>query len=205
VSSIFEKIYHNYLDEIKKYDLESLSKRIGAEWNGKYLKLYLFSQPFYISKEGIFNDYGKRPSHSETVVLAKYVIGYPQKKITARWEWFHYRDFKDSAPLLDAFYNNVEKRLAQHFKERIQTLIESCEKLNGIPYDKEWGYDVSFLFNALPDIPMLLLFNDADETFPPYCNILFKSTIKYYLDMESVAILGLILADYLLSQQESLQ
>ncbi len=199
MSSIFKEIYHNYLDEIKKCDLESLSIKMGAEWDGRCLKLYLFSRPFYISKEGMFDSSGKRPSHYEIVVLAKYITGYPERKILKQEKWCHYRDFRDSAPLLDAFYNNVERRLAQDFKGRTKALIESCKVLNGIPYEKEWGYDASFLFNALPDIPVLLLFNDADETFPASCNMLFKSTIRYYLDMESVAILGLILTEYLLS------
>ena len=178
---------------------------MGAEWNGKSLKLDLFSRPFYVSEKGIFNALGQRPSHSEMVVIANYILRYPDKKISNQARWLHYRDFKDSAPLLDAFYNNVEKKLAGHFKGRIKELVASCEGLNGTPYDEEWGYDVSFLFNALPHIPVLLLFNDAEEIFPAHCNILFKDTIKDYLDMESVAILGLILTDYLLSQQGSLQ
>jgi len=131
---------------------------------------------------------------------------YPKGEITKReGKWFHYRDFKNSGPLLDAFYNNVERKIAEHFKGKTNTLIDCCKKLNGIPYQKGWSYDVSFIFNALPKIPVLLLFNDADELFPAQCNILFKSNIDRYLDMESVAILGLILTDYLLSLQESLQ
>lgn len=205
MSSMFEKIYHNYVDEIKRCDLHALSKRIGAKWDGNKLELHLLSQPFYISKDGILNSLGTRASHSEVVVLTKYITGYPEKEIPDQGRWFHYRDFKDSAPLLNAFYNNVERRVATHFKEKAEKLVESCTKLKGIPYNEGWDYDVSFLFNALPGIPMLLLFNDTEEMFPAYCNVLFKSTIRYYLDMESVAILGLILTDYLLSQQGSLQ
>jgi hypothetical protein len=41
---------------------------------------------------------------------------------------------------------------------------------------------------------MLLLFNDADNEFPADCRILFEVRVESYLDMESVAILGGMLA-----------
>ncbi len=74
-----------------------------------------------------------------------------------------------------------------------------------ILYEEGWHYDISFLFYTLSHIPVLLLFNEADELFPAQCIILFKETIEHFLDMESVAILGLILTDYLLSQLRFLQ
>ena len=182
-----------------------MSKKIGSEWNGNELILPLFSRPFYISKQKILNYQKKRATHSEVVILSKYITGYPGEEIKGKGRWLHYRDFKDAIPLLEAFCNNVEKRLAEHFKGKIKELIDCCNSLGGMTYEEDWNYDVSFLFNALPNIPVLLLYNDSDELFPAQCNILFKSTIKYYLDMESVAILGLILTDYLLSQLKSLQ
>lgn len=199
MSSIFDQTYHNYLMKIKRLNLQSLSKKIGTEWDGKRMKLKLFTRHFWVSEKGIFNVSGERPSHSEVVVIANYLIRYPDKKISHRGKWLHYRDFKDSAPLLDAFHNNVERKLSLYFKQNIESLVKSCKNLDGISYGEEWGYDVGFLFNALPDISVLLLFNDVDEMFPAHCNVLFKETIKHYLDMESVAILGLILTDYLLS------
>ena len=204
MSSIFEKIYHDYLEEIRKIDLHNLAQKINAKWNGKELILPLFSRLFFISKNGIKDQFGKIPSHSEIVVLSRYIIGYPSKQISSN-KWKHYRDFKDSGPLLDTFKNNVENKIASHFSGNKKALFDCCKAVGGFPYSGEWNYDVSFLFHALPHIPMLLLFNDADEMFPPTCTILFKDSIEYFLDMESVAILGLILTDYLLSQLRSLQ
>ena len=207
MTSIFEKIYHDYLEHIKKIDLKSLSERINsnASWNGKELKISLFSKTFFILKQGIFNSLGKRALHTEIVVLSRYIIGFPKNKIEDKGKWKHYRDFKNAAPLLNTFSNNVEKKIASTFSGKKELLIECCERLCGISYTEEWHYDVSFLFQALPHIPLLLLFNEADELFPAQCIILFKETIEYFLDMESVAILGLIFNDYLLSQLKSLQ
>ncbi len=202
MTSIFDKIYFDYILEIKKCNLEFLSKKIGVHWNGKEMILPLFSKNFYVSQNYILNPYRKRPNHYEIVVIAKYIISFAEKEIKVDGDWIHYRNFKDSAPLQNAFYNNVEKKIADYFQGNNNLLIKRCRDLNGITYKGEWNYDVSFLFYALPKIPLLLLYNDADDLFPAQCNVLFKSTLKYHLDMESVAIIGMILVNYLLSPQE---
>ena len=48
---------------------------------------------------------------------------------------------------------------------------------------------------ALPRIPLLLLFNDADDEFAAQCAILFERRADRYLDMECLAIIGSLLAD----------
>ena len=44
-------------------------------------------------------------------------------------------------------------------------------------------------------MPLLLLFNDADEDFPPACSVLFERRAEHYLDKECLAMLGMMLAD----------
>ncbi len=201
--SLFEKIYQDYVSQIRKIDLKDFAKKAGVKWDGNNLIIPLFSKPFYVSKDGIKNSFFKRPSHMEVVVLSRYIISYPEKEVK-EGEWCHYRDFKDSKPLLDSFYNNVEKKIADAFKGRKALLEKSCKRLNGIPYNEGWSWELSFLFHALPNIPVVLLFNDEEEGFPSECKLLFRRSVERYLDMESVAILGMILTEYLLSLQESL-
>jgi hypothetical protein len=49
----------------------------------------------------------------------------------------------------------------------------------------------------LPKIPVLLLFDDADEEFPAQCKVLFERRAEHYLDPECLAILGMLLSDFL--------
>jgi hypothetical protein len=51
---------------------------------------------------------------------------------------------------------------------------------------------------ALPRIPILLLFNGADEEFPARCPMLLDRRAGKYLDMECLAIAGWALSAYLL-------
>jgi hypothetical protein len=51
----------------------------------------------------------------------------------------------------------------------------------------------------LPRVPLLLLFNDADDEFPAACSVLFERRAAGYLDMECLAMLGMQLARRLAS------
>ena len=52
-------------------------------------------------------------------------------------------------------------------------------------------------FKALPKIPVLLLFNDADNEFAAQCMVLFERRAENYLDMECLAMVGMVLFEYL--------
>jgi hypothetical protein len=52
-------------------------------------------------------------------------------------------------------------------------------------------------FTALPKIPVLMLFNDADEEFHAQCAVLFERRAENYLDMECLAMVGMLRFEYL--------
>jgi hypothetical protein len=43
----------------------------------------------------------------------------------------------------------------------------------------------------------LILFNDADEEFPAQCMVLFERRAENYLDMECLAMVGMLLFEQL--------
>jgi hypothetical protein len=52
-------------------------------------------------------------------------------------------------------------------------------------------------FFALPKVPVLMLFNDADEEFAARCAVLFERRAEKYLDMECLAMVGMLLFERL--------
>ena len=54
--------------------------------------------------------------------------------------------------------------------------------------------DAAFLFYAVPQIPLRLIFWDADEEFPAQTQVLVDSRITDYLHYESV---GCVISDLL--------
>ena len=45
------------------------------------------------------------------------------------------------------------------------------------------SYDLSMRFDALPKVPLLLLFNDKDDGFPAQCSVLFEKRTEKFSDM----------------------
>ena len=51
------------------------------------------------------------------------------------------------------------------------------------------------MFEALPRVRIYLIFNDADENFPADCSLLLEKQAAKYLDMECLAMIGMVLAE----------
>ncbi len=193
---IFETIYRDYLDKVNQLDLKTVASKIGAQWTGEYLMLNLFGKPLRISKNGILDAAGKEPNHSVKVVLFQYLLLHPDKH-PSETTWISYKNFRDAAPLVHSFHSNVEMAIARNFEGRLKALKEACIGIGGCEYVTEMNYVLHMKFDALPKIPILLLFNDAEDEFPAQCILLFELRAEKYLDMECLAILGWLLADNL--------
>lgn len=188
-SHVFEKTYIEYLKQIAGMNFELLADVIGIEVEKGKITIPFFEKPYLVSDKDITDPSGKQPSFGECVVLCKYLLLCPDATPT-KGDWVAYRDFKDAGPLTVFFANSVEKPLAEHFAGRLVELETSCKILGGFAPDIELTYDLCVQLNALPRVPVLLLYNDADDEFPAHCSILFKQGSDKFLDAESLAILG---------------
>lgn len=53
--------------------------------------------------------------------------------------------------------------------------------------------DLAYAFPALPGLPLIITFNDADEDFPAEAKLFYDLTAPNFLDLECLAVMGLIL------------
>jgi hypothetical protein len=51
-------------------------------------------------------------------------------------------------------------------------------------------------------VRIYLIFNDADEDFPADCSLLFEKQAASYLDMECLAMIGMVLAQRLAGKDD---
>ncbi len=195
-SPVFDQTYQKYLDQIAALDLHAMQDKLGLVRDGDDTIVRVINNDYRINLNAITDRRGKVPELGISVIIAKYILRCPEtapddKTICA------YRDFKDAGPLIHYFTNNAELFLAERFSNRAEQLAERCRQIGGKSYPSDLGYDVKYSFEGLPKIPILLLFNDADEFFPAECKLLFHRCAEIYLDMESLAILGVMLAQEL--------
>ncbi|PLX52460.1 MAG: hypothetical protein C0611_08025 [Desulfobacteraceae bacterium] len=195
-SSVFIETYQNYLDQIGKIDLDSRAEKLGGRIEKDEMVLSFFGRPYRISSRGITDPSGKEPSMGISVVLCKYLLLCPDIPSLDK-EWFSYRDFKDTAPLVHSFVNHTEQPIVRNFSNRLENLAAACAKLGGRDPGLDLNYQLIMKLYPLPKVPVLLLFDDVDEEFPAQCKVLFERRAEHYLDPECLAIVGRLLNDFL--------
>ena len=195
-SPVFEEIYREYLAQLGRQWTDLALEDLGVVREGSSILVPFYGQVNRVSPEGITNPLGNKPSHARCVVLVKYLLARP-KGAGPRGQWVSYRDFKDAAPYAASFAQYAEASIARTFVGRLPELAAACGKLGGAAADLELSYDLSLQFQPLPRLPLLMLFNDQEEGFPAACSLLFDDSAPDYLDMECLAILGLVLAEAL--------
>lgn len=190
--SAFERTYKDYLARISKIDFKAVEKMLGVQSGEDAVEVPLFDTPYRISPKGISDPNGDKPSLDVCVVLSRYLLMCPEETPVGE-NWVSYRDFKDTGPLTVYFENEAERAIERHFEGNLGSLQTSCKAVGGHTPDIDPDYDAAFQFDALPRIPLLLLFNDGDEEFPAQCSVLFKANAEKYLDGECLAMLGRLL------------
>jgi len=197
---VFDRIYRDYLKKFSAIDFERVRDRLGLNLEERCFIIPFLGTPYRISPEGITDCQGKRPSHDVSTVLFKYLLMRPEEEPSGSG-WLTYKDFKDAAPFVEGFSNTVEKAISKNFAGKLSSLKSACEALNGMSVDLGVSYDLSVKFEALPKVPIELLFNDEEEEFPAQCSVLFERRAERYLDMECLAITGMILSRRLTRQE----
>jgi len=195
-NSIFDKNYDLYMAKLQTVSFEAAAPVIGGHIRGDSIEIPFFAKNYTVSKAGVTDASGKRPAYDVCIVLLRYILMCPDEAPKAD-EWVAYRDFRDSGPLTVFFSNDVERPIARHFTGNIEGLKASGAAISGYPPELDVNYDAAMQFDALPRIPMVMLFNDADDAFPATCSVLFERRAEAYLDAECLAIVGVQLFKHL--------
>jgi len=193
---IFEKIYQDYLARVAGLELTEKQDLLGIRVDGQTVFIPFFNDMYKVTPRDITNQKNLRPPHSVCVILCQYLLLSPDRAEVDK-QLVTYRDFKDAAPYVQGFDNTAQKPVSRAFPGRLDVLEAGCRHLGGSPCDIGISCDLSYMFEALPRVRIYLVFNDADEDFPADCSLLFEKQAASYLDMECLAMIGMVLAQQL--------
>lgn len=189
-SPIFKVHYQDYLRQLKGLDFKRIAPKLGGYLtDGGGMSLRFFSRDYEVSPGGIRDNAGNAVGYDIAIILCRYLIMCPDR-LPEKGPWSAFKDFKDSGPLTVYFRDNVEQDLISVFDGQTDALKRGAEALGGTPPDLSVDYDLSVRIAALPRIPMILLFNEADAEFPADCTVLFRQSAENFLDAECLAMLG---------------
>jgi hypothetical protein len=191
---IFNQIISDYLSRVKQCKSRpGLSAKLGLKIENDVIELPFFNRRYRITDHAITDYQGQSVSHAISVVLCKYILLCPDD-VHLNTDLMTYKDFKDAAPYVGGFRNTAEQPIAAFFEKKAAELEERSRELGGKPFGSEVACQLAFQFLALPRIPIILMFNDADQDFPSQCVLLFQKNAQAFLDMECLAMLGSALA-----------
>ena len=188
-NAVFEQTYQKYLDDLAGIDIPQACQTLNLEYKDGKAVIHSMGGTYTISPQGVQDAKGLQPHLGVCVGLIRYLLmcpPFPPKD----GGWTTFRDIKGAGPLTVYWANDVEKALSEAFAGRPEDLKKAAEKFNAFLPDQDYSYDVQFQVQALSRMPMLVLFNDGDEDFPPKSTILFRESAGTYLDPECLGILG---------------
>ena len=191
----YEEVYVGLVERLAGADYRHAMLQLGSRDAGEWVALDVLGRTRLVGPAGVRAANGDELDFTERIVLAWYILHGGAGDRTG--DWVAYRDFRDGAFFHAAFSRIVENRIASDFGGRISALSEAASKLGAEPLEADLGGDLRLFFPALPRVPLALIFYDADEDFPASARVLFDAGAPRFLDMECLAVLGLILADRL--------
>lgn len=101
--------------------------------------------------------------------------------------WLPYRDLKDGGPFSAYIKTHIEDRIAAGFSGRREVLRQRLAAIGGALYEDGVAGDLVMLLHPLPRVPVLCVFNDADDEFPAAFQFFFDGSAPEFLDLESLA------------------
>lgn len=200
-SRIFNEKYDDYLSQIKGFDITPKAQILGCQKRNQSFIFDFFNRQVVFNGNDFTDISGVNLTPAVKTVLCKYVLMCPQKTMEDSNRLITFREFTNAGPLFSYFTANTAKILETTFSGQLEKLKARCLELRGTIIETG-SYDLSVRFRALQKIPVILNFNDADESMPAKAVFLYHDNAEHYLDLECLTITCTYLTGLLIKKEE---
>lgn len=121
----------------------------------------------------------------QLAMLLYYLVTADGAPLTGRWVSF--ADLPDGRTYNAAFQGYTGDEIVKRFGLDLEGFKSACSQAGGKPVD---AGSASFVFQALPKVPLMVTYWLGDEDFPSSCRVLFDESASHYLPIDACAILG---------------
>ena len=194
--SDYEEIEKQWHSEFTDYNPDRVMKILNLERDDMYLYIRYFQTLYRMNlKNGVLekqtepeselpgeNGWTGRVYFNESMViyhLLHYVKDHPENSGV----WIPNSRLDTRAARNDQREDLLFTSFCTQFSGKTDLLELACKKLNGTPVQTK--ADLSYQFHAFPQVPLQLLFWDADEDFPAQVQILVDQHITDYVHLET--------------------
>jgi hypothetical protein len=132
---------------------------------------------------------GEPVSTTVQLLIMHYLITADGTPLADRW--LSFRELPDGMVYDAAFRKRACLPLVRAFGEHPESLLRAGRRLGG---EKLTYGDAALMFRVLPSVRVATILYGSDDEFPADANVLFDATIRHYLPIEDVAVLGGLVA-----------
>lgn len=190
--------------ELERADPIQLAERIGARYEDQgqgqaLFYLEMWGKEICLSFPGleVIEESSNTPLRIDSQALLMYYF-FTSDGTQPVGKWISFSELPDGKFYQQAFQGYTGGELTRAFGDELESFIQAAENLGG---KREHLGDVSYSFQALPRLPVLIVYWQGDEDFPASMQILFDASAPHHLPTDVCAILGSMLARRLLSRR----
>jgi hypothetical protein len=176
------------------------SKLLAAGQGDARLMLMLFKEEIYVNYPSfeIFNaSGGELPVFHQVLILYYFATS---TGVPLSGNWVSFADLPDGRIYAQAFQGYTGDLVAKPVGQDLGVFHKLCKRAGGEPVRFS---DAAYYFQALPRVPLLLIYWPGDEEFPSTCKVLFDSESCSYLPIDACAIIGNMLVKRVLKFKEA--
>ncbi|MEW6599670.1 MAG: DUF3786 domain-containing protein, partial [Nitrospirota bacterium] len=185
-----ERRVKELFDEISTAGFYEAAPGIGAIVEDDRLRLAYFGREITLGRTG----FQEEIDVMDRLLILMYIRQAGRGELTGKWTAF--REFKDGLIRSESFHDACEMPLAEIFERKQEGLIRRLADL-GAEKTSGFATEYSYIFRALPKLPMLVLLWPGDEEIGANCKILLDSTAHVFLDIEALLYLGMALVRHI--------
>lgn len=173
--------------KIAGMDFAAMAANCGGSVDGEEgLTVSFMGRDFRITPEDVVAVDGREPSVWVKVFLYIYVTRATGAPLAG--SWIAYRELPNTISKAKTFEARVSE-IADHFGDDLAGVESVAVALGGRP-ESFGSSDGAWRFDALPRVPVLLLYWKGEEEFGPRAALLFDAVLLDYLDQEASVFLA---------------
>ena len=133
-------------------------------------------------------------SDLQQALLLYYLVTADDTPLTGKWVSF--ADLPNGRMYNSAFQGYSGDEIAKTYDLNLEAFERACNLAGG---KEVMVGNASFIFQALPRLPLMVTYWLGDEDFPSSCKTLFDESACHYLPIDACAVLGGMLARKLMA------
>lgn len=198
--SNYEKVFSYFQGEFLKLDQEAAAEKLGLFCEEDAIMIPWFGNCWRIDRNtGIITDEnGNIPDVTQRLLIMHHFCFFRMDAVHSD-KWVPFRQIREAACFERAYKKSAVDPIVEYFAGKTELFAQAAQALGGTPVP--YG-DAGFRIYPLPQIGLTYIFYDADEEFEASCNILFESTVTWWIHPESVPTIASAATEKLIATAE---